>query len=1121
MGIKHQQQIVRCTGCSLELWTFDKKTGVLTKVKDQNVYSNMRHAQLIRPAGMEKDCLALTSDSGDLSIVEFDHDSFTFKRLTSLPLFKTGIRVRSPGEYVSADRHGRSIVVAAVEKNRFVFTCHVISGHVTLSSPIEASRSGLITFFLCELDVGFEDPVFACIEAEAGAAPKKRLAYYELDLGINHVVQKYTEDLPETATFLISVPGGIDGPSGLLVCSDGMVQYRCLSKMTHQVPIPRRETQSTPSRIVSGTVHVLKKSFIILLQTELGDIFKVTVHGKPQDSDESDGQPGMVDSITISYFDTVPVCSSMLVFRSGFLFANCESGDQQLYQFEALGDSDGWKSTDYPDDIAALGASCTFKPRDLTNLNLVYILEDLNPVISATLTHPKMDLPVILSLCGSGARSSLKILDHELPVTELATQELPTKARAVFTCRTGEFDKYIVISFYDETLVLEVGEDVEEAENSGMITDSSTLAVGQVGSSILQVTSNEMRQVGSISWKPPIGIEILHCSMTPTQAVLALSSRELVYFELDADDKLVECGERREMGSQITSLCLGKPRDGQLRFPYILVGGRNQTLTILHAESGMKVVNEENLSSVPTSLLVFEMDSLYAHIGMENGVYARLRMDPITGELTNPRNQYLGPKSVTLSMLHINNQDVVAACSTRTYIGYTSATDLAITALSKPTFDAICGFYSHDVPEDGAIGVAGDSLTIFTIDQLDSSLLIESIPLRYTPKDMTTGEMIYVAEADNDTVSPYKKGVSYEDDEDNYQQFGYDRKDGQWASCVQVVSVANKAVGQTIELDGEAAFKLAQVHISGQKYVVVSTATAQQFMPNRSKETYLRTYRVESDGSLSFVHKTQTQHLALALCEFQGKLLVGMGNLLCLYDLGTKQLLKKCTGELGCREIVDLQARGSEVFVSDANDGARLVCYRSASNSFESVVDDTISRHVTRSLTLDKNTIAVGDRFGEISVLRCPKESQSFLDGFQGKLEGKFNGSAFRFETLVSFYVGDVITSLRKGSLSIGGDEYILYSGLQGTIGCLRPLKTVKDVNFFRELQKQVSSELPTLTGREWLKYRGYYIPVKGCIDGDLLEEYLGMSWEKRSRIAKKMEREPREIDRRVAEMRR
>jgi splicing factor 3B subunit 3 len=52
---------------------------------------------------------------------------------------------------------------------------------------------------------------------EAASNAQKHLTYYELDLGLNHVVRKWSEPVDNGANMLIPVPGGADGPGGVLV----------------------------------------------------------------------------------------------------------------------------------------------------------------------------------------------------------------------------------------------------------------------------------------------------------------------------------------------------------------------------------------------------------------------------------------------------------------------------------------------------------------------------------------------------------------------------------------------------------------------------------------------------------------------------------------------------------------------------------------------------------------------------------------------------------------------------------------------------------------------------------------------------------------------------------------
>jgi len=47
-----------------------------------------------------------------------------------------------------------------------------------------------------------------------------------------------------------------------------------------------------------------------------------------------------VEKIEISYFDTIPVASSLCVLRSGYLFAASEFGNHGFYSFAGLAEDE-------------------------------------------------------------------------------------------------------------------------------------------------------------------------------------------------------------------------------------------------------------------------------------------------------------------------------------------------------------------------------------------------------------------------------------------------------------------------------------------------------------------------------------------------------------------------------------------------------------------------------------------------------------------------------------------------------------------------------------------------------------------------------------------------------------
>ncbi len=55
-------------------------------------------------------------------------------------------------------------------------------------------------------------------------------------------MRKYSEPLEDTANMLVTVPGGSDGPSGVLVCCENYLIYKNFGEQGDlRCPIPRRQ----------------------------------------------------------------------------------------------------------------------------------------------------------------------------------------------------------------------------------------------------------------------------------------------------------------------------------------------------------------------------------------------------------------------------------------------------------------------------------------------------------------------------------------------------------------------------------------------------------------------------------------------------------------------------------------------------------------------------------------------------------------------------------------------------------------------------------------------------------------------------------------------------------------
>ncbi|KAL1922827.1 uncharacterized protein VTP21DRAFT_9203 [Calcarisporiella thermophila] len=1165
-----QQEIIVSHQSSLELLRPDPNTGKVHHVLAHEVFGIIRSLSPFRLTGGSKDYIIVGSDSGRIVILEYNPEKNQFDKVHQETYGKTGCRRLVPGQYLATDPKGRAVMIGAIEKQKLVYVLNRDSAaNLTISSPLEAHKSYTLVHHLVGVDVGFENPLFACIEidysdvdqdstGEAFQNMEKLLTYYELDLGLNHVVRKWSDAIDKRSNMLFAVPGGNDGPSGVLVCSEGYITYRHQDVPEHRVPIPRRNAPLDGSQrglmIVSGAILKMKGVFFFLLQSELGDLYKVSI----------DYEKGQVTNLRIKYFDTVPVASSLCVLKSGFLFVASEYGNHQTYQFVSLGDDNEdteYNSVDFmSDDIQSSDLPSVFiHPRAPKNLYLVDERESLSPLLDLKVHNlTDEDTPQMYALCGRGSRSTFRVLRHGLEVTEVASSELPGKPNAIWTTKlrsTDQFDSYIVVSFLDQTLVLSIGESAEEVTDSGFTQDAPTLAVQQLGDdALVQVYPHGVRHIradGRVNeWKTPSNRTIVRASTNTRQVVIALSSAEIVYFELDNLGQLNEFQERKDMAMGVTSLSVGVVPEGRQRSKFLAVGCEDLTVRIfsLDPESCMEQLSVQAVNAVPTSLCIAEMmdqpglaiGTTYLSIGLQNGVMLRSVLDDITGGLSETRTRFLGARAIKLHHVKIQGNPAVLALSTQPWLIYTFQGRLHTTPLTYHALEFASGFSSEEHSE-GIVAISGDTLSILTLEKLGTVLSQSSIPLKYTPRRMLLHpdtRNFVIIESDHNTYSSDElrriRGddvVDGEAEEIPPEIIGLPRAPaGRWGSCIRILNPLQGETVSMLELEGnEAAFSMAIVQFQsqgGEAFLVVGTAKDLILAPRSFSAAYIHIYRFTEEGkTIELLHKTQVEDIPLAFVGFQGRLLAGVGKLLRIYDVGKRKLLRKCECKSIPTCIVALHTQGNRIVAADIQESMHFAVYRHAENRIHVFADDTTPRWMTASVMLDYETVAGGDKFGNVFVDRLPpglseQMEDTTLGGNFSVQKSYLNGAPNRLQNLVHFHVGDIVTSIQRATLVPGGREVLVCATHLGSIRVVIPFATREDVDFFQTLEMHVRQETASLIGRDQLAYRSYYVPVKGAVDGDLVELYNLLPPEKRRAIAVEMDRTTGEIQKKVEDMR-
>ena len=119
---------------------------------------------------------------------------------------------------------------------------------------------------------------------------------------------------------------------------------------------------------------------------------------------------------------------------------------------------------------------------------------------------------------------------------------------------------------------------------------------------------------------------------------------------------------------------------------------------------------------------------------------------------------------------------------------------------------------------------------------------------------------------------------------------------------------------------------------------------------------------------------SSTTGMPLALDSFDEHLLVGVGTTLRMYSMGKKRLLRKCE----CRNFPSLirtiSTHGDRICIGDMTQSFQFLKYTKDRNELIVFADDATPRYTTCGTLVDYQTVAGGDKFGNMFVLRLPDE---------------------------------------------------------------------------------------------------------------------------------------------------
>jgi splicing factor 3B subunit 3 len=1176
------QELVVAHGKSLSLYRpdiqYEEEDGVkyVSDAKCEcvctaEVFGLVRALAVVRFDGIPTDVVAVTSDSGNLTLLSFNETRRCFEAMQNEAFGKSGVRRSVPGQYLSVDPKGRALMVAAAEKSKLVYVLNRDvegkEGDLAIGSPLEAHTAEALVFDVCAVDVGFENPMFACIEVDMGAElgeegkPVKHLSWYELDLGLNHVSRKESKRTHDDAFQLVSVPGGDVGPGGVLVLCENAIVYQNTNQKPVQSGIPRREGTADSHKVMITCVSAFvqrkpRPMYFFLAQTEAGDVFKITLTVAKDE----------VTEINVSYFDTIPPCISMSILKSGFLFAAAEFGNHYLFQFLGLGEEQQICQVTNSDPVDFT----FFTPRcPPVNLEIKDELPSLSPVLDMHVGNLSEEQSnQIYALCGKGCRSSLQVLRHGLPVTEMVSKDLMGTPNGVWGLPKSIEDlstRFIITSMEHKTLVSEVLDDgtvQDVSEGSVFETTLPTLhACLMEGGNALQVlpTGYVLVKLDTMAVSKPDNsyVKIVACAANSKQLIVAGVDRRIRYYEL-RNDKMIELSHM-DMKSDVSCLAIAPVREGYTRADLVAVGLTDSVVRLFKIEESnmMTSLSPQVVESIPSSLLLLNVDpedpeSLVLFGGLNNGSMFRSFIDKADYSVTEKRERVVGVTRVRMRPVVVQGHSAVLILSSRIWLAYRYQGRMKMSPLNYSYLEYASNFSSPDCPE-GLVALAGNQLLVLAVSRLGETFDTHRIPLPFTPRkfvvDEATNQLVVIQGDQRIRSQDAEQKVTASEmdleEEEEEEEFDVNKKrvftgvpyaaQGEWAGSVAIVNPRNvqNPIVCTVPLDdNECPFALAVVpfldEVPGQNrpgYVVVSTATGLRYSPHMAwDKCHIQVLAFAEDrNSLKLLHKTEVTQPCLALRAVGSELLAGIGSVLRVYALGQKALLMKCEKRQFETHINSINAVEDRLVIGDACENFSFVHYNNELKSKELTImaDCVTPRYLRGACVLDYDTVCGTDKFGNICITRLPRDiSQSLAKDPSSMTMGNnaFGGSRDlpKLQDEVNFHVGEICTAVTKASLIPKASQVVMYSTIMGAVGCLVPFETSTEFSFFTNLEIAIGQVSPPLLGRDHMAYRSYYYPVRHCVDGDLCKAFLKLPPKAQLEVAEKMDTTPQVVARQI-----
>lgn len=1042
---------------------------------------------------------------------------------------------------------------------------------ISLGSPLEAPKA-TVTIDIAPVDRDGEGhPVFAVLEAVASRRVlSKQVVFYELDEGLNSARSVWTTTVSTSANQLISLPAG-DGPGGIIVCADSQLTWFAKDVPPVTTSIPYRESQKENGLLItSHSILKTKNVLFILVQSEHGDLYQVELQWKKHPITLSaryfDSTPPFKcfslyrrGGYLMGWAESGPHVLYQLE-QKGYSDDSYLVGHREVQHRLLTGETIR--------DFIKL-----FSPHPhLRHLKECHPLNHLGPVLSAGIQCS--DGPTtITTLNGRSSGSRLVSMTVGKRIAANEPCRIPGMFERVLAAPLVdgvEEDLRIVLSRHSyppKSLVLRLeGAGVAADIRSEFHLDSATVAISPLASNCgyIQVHSHAIRYIAPSGdwdeWKHSAQKPIFSAALNPFQILVAFERGEVKYFELDlVSRKPKEIGEYTPTDQQVTAVLLPPTTRGSYPQFCGILDRSSLEIRSLNKKDVLRPLPKAGMMKTEDVVLSAEFvrfsTGLSALLGTDKGAVYQVFCDDETGSLRGFHYFSLGRDPCRVISLPLAG---FRECffSVGTSLWHGSATDSGFLQLEpvEGGVDGLIDFteyrgvdssrmlagillyeqetffipFSVDPSEERFITTRHQlpvmGKRFFTHPRNPDMTLVLSVEHRAGKFEALRSEAASLARPNgvpafrtpataNDTCSTLQMINTRSHSEEN-------RRPLELAAEGRRLTALSTCIGTFPEFGAE-------------PVVVVGVAENYTQNPVTHSGGLLIAYRFEgvpnsSDIQISSrpIHPTALERdIPTALHAMKGFLLVGTANPqngIQVFQWGKTQFLLKDKIALFESPIVRIQSKESSIIVADSTFSVYFLRYRSKggsfgysdSDSFSLLADDSVPRRVTAVTFLDNDTVAVGDKFGSISILRLPMELSSMESGRNDDAWKTAVGQGTlrlpKLKQLNTFHVGDVVTDLFCALKETNGNPmlFLLYTTIRGAIGVISPLTSDAQFIQLHHLQTIIRGSCAPTVGVEHHLFRSRYYSTSTLIDADFIGQFKTLPSRDRQLVHDKVMRE-------------